>query len=380
MMSSNANMATEIAPRGSSQAPARAPWQAFSPDALPRLPAGAAKWTGALARARSRIPLAVTIAAKGAGDVEIRSDRVVVADEAVGNGAGFDDMDWFPLLRGGERGWVGVSHGVSLALVRAVLGGPPPTAIRPLASAERGVMAAILLSALDAYGVSRTIQLGLGDWGMRPDPAADRLMIGGSIGTRTGLGGRALVLIPFGWLADAAWTGPVAASAPASATLELARTELPGADFASAAVGDAVVFDGVACVQDPWSARLRVGDFVAPAGLADNGTLALLGWFTQVEEKSMASQDEKAPRIQEPPSSEVAKILASAPVEVVAEIGRLTLRGDELAGLMAGGVLSLGPRRTDAIQLRVGGEPWAVGELVCVGDELGVRILKLHAR
>ena len=94
----------------------------------------------------------------------------------------------------------------------------------------------------------------------------------------------------------------------------------------------------------------------------------------------MASQDENARRIQEEPlAAEVAKVLATAPVEVVAEIGRFTLRGDELAGLLAGGVLSLGPRRTDAIQLRVGGQPWAVGELVSVGDELGVRLLRLHA-
>ena len=75
----------------------------------------------------------------------------------------------------------------------------------------------------------------------------------------------------------------------------------------------------------------------------------------------------------------MAKVLATAPVEVVAEIGRLTLRGDELAGLMKGGVLSLGSRRTESIQLRVGGLLWAVGELVSLGDELGVRILRLHA-
>jgi flagellar motor switch/type III secretory pathway protein FliN len=142
------------------------------------------------------------------------------------------------------------------------------------------------------------------------------------------------------------------------------------------------VFDGVAGMQGSWSACLRVGDFVAPACLAGDGSLSLSGPFAQVEEesKSMASQDEKARRVQlDPPSLEAAKILANAPVEVVAEIGRLTLRGDELAGLMAGGVLSLGSRRTDAIQLRVGGQPWAVGELVSVGDELGVRILKMHA-
>jgi flagellar motor switch/type III secretory pathway protein FliN len=116
--------------------------------------------------------------------------------------------------------------------------------------------------------------------------------------------------------------------------------------------------------------------------VAADGTLAVVGPFSQVEEdaKPMISQDEKEQwNSGEPSSSEVAKVLATAPVEVVAEIGRLTLRGDELAGLMKGGVLSLGPRRTESIQLRVGGQLWAVGELVSLGDELGVRILRLHA-
>jgi len=144
------------------------------------------------------------------------------------------------------------------------------------------------------------------------------------------------------------------------------------------------VFDGVADLgpHDLWPAWLRVGDFVAPARVAADGTLAMAGPFSQFEEdaKPMESQDEKTQwNPGEPSSSEVAKILATAHVEVVAEIGRLTLRGDELAGLMKGGVLSLGACRTEAIQLRVGGQLWAVGELVRVGDELGVRILKLHA-
>ncbi len=366
---------------------AQARWQTFSYDALPRLPAQAAKWTATLARARSRIPLAVTIAAKGVGELEIHPDQVAMAEEAAGNGDLLDGMDCFPLKRDGERGWVGVGHRVSLALVRAVLGGPAPTALRPLVRGERGVMAAILLSALDALGVSPGVELGLGVSARRPDSAPPRIAIGGSIRTATGLAGRALVLIPVGWLAEAAPTGPVTAQVErlaANATLEIAQTDLLGAGLASAAVGDSVVFDGVAHIKadGPWPACLRVGDFVAPACLAANGDLALAGRFSQVEEesKSMASQDEKAQRIQEEPSpSEVAKVLATAPVEVVAEIGRLTLRGDELAGLMTGGVLSLGPRRADAIQLRVGGQLWAVGELVSVGDELGVRILRLHA-
>jgi len=361
-------------------------WQIFSLDTLPRLPAEAARWTAALARARARIPGSVMIAAKGAGEVEIIPDRVDMAQGEGGMPGSLDGMDWFPLVYAGERGWVGVGHQVSLPLVRAVLGGPPPLAIRPLARPERGVMAAILFSALDALGISRAVGLGLGIWGARPDYASQQLAIGGSIRTAAGLGGRVLLLIPVGWVTMAGWAGAVTAHPEglmASAILELARTVLTGADVASAVVGDAVVFDGVVYprLDGPWPASLRVGEFVAPVCLAGDGRIVPAGTFAQVEEesKSMASRDETCPSLEEPQASQVAKILATAPVEVVAEIGRLTLRGDELAGLMAGGVLSLGQRRTDAIQLRVGGQPWAVGELVSVGDELGVRILRLLA-
>jgi type III secretion system YscQ/HrcQ family protein len=167
------------------------------------------------------------------------------------------------------------------------------------------------------------------------------------------------------------------------ATLELARTDLPGSAVTGAALGDAVVFDGVPAIEsDSWPAWLRLGEFLAPALVAPDNRLSMAGPFSQVEEDSnpMAAQDDNPEWLPtEPSSSEVADLVASAPVEVVAEIGRLTLRGDELAGLMKGGVLSLGSRRTEAIQLRVGGRLWAVGELVNLGDQLGVRILKLHA-
>ena len=359
-------------------------WQAFSLDALPRLPAQAAKWTAALARARLRIPSAVAIAAKGVGQLEIVPDHVAIASEATGNG-GCDGMDWFSLEYGGQPGCLGVDHRISLALVHAVVGGPAPAAIRPLGRGERGVMAAVLLSALDTIGVSHKVELGLALG--PPAPGPDRLVVGGSVRTAAGLAGRAVVLLPIAWLADIAGTGPIMApldGLAASATLELARTDLLGADLAAAAVGDAVVFDGIRKIQADhgWPACLRVGDFAAPVRLGADGTLIMVGSLTQAEEdaKPMASQDGNAPgKPEKPSSSEVAQILATAPVEVVAEIGRFTLRGDDLAGLIEGGVLSLGPRRTEAIQLRVGGQLWAVGELVSVGDELGVRILKLRA-
>jgi len=66
--------------------------------------------------------------------------------------------------------------------------------------------------------------------------------------------------------------------------------------------------------------------------------------------------------------------LAAAPIEVVAELGRLTLRGEEVVGLGPGAVLTLGRSGAAPVVLRVGGEVWAEGELCDVDGELGVRV------
>ena len=71
-----------------------------------------------------------------------------------------------------------------------------------------------------------------------------------------------------------------------------------------------------------------------------------------------------------------AKVLAAAPIEVVAEVGRIVLRGDEVLGLGEGSVLSLG-RPGTTVDLMIGGRIWARGELVNVDGELGVRITEL---
>jgi flagellar motor switch/type III secretory pathway protein FliN len=74
-----------------------------------------------------------------------------------------------------------------------------------------------------------------------------------------------------------------------------------------------------------------------------------------------------------------ARLLAAAPVEIVAEIGRVTLRGDELLGMLRGSVVSIGPRRPDLVTLRVGGRAWARGELCNLDGALGVRLTELLA-
>ena len=69
-----------------------------------------------------------------------------------------------------------------------------------------------------------------------------------------------------------------------------------------------------------------------------------------------------------------AAVLAAAHIEVIAELGRLVLRGEEVAGLGPGSVLVLGRAGASPVALRVGDEIWAEGELVDVDGELGVRV------
>jgi len=69
-------------------------------------------------------------------------------------------------------------------------------------------------------------------------------------------------------------------------------------------------------------------------------------------------------------------VLAATPIEVVAELGRITLRGDEVLGLSPGAVLAVGAR-VRQVTVRVGGAAWAEGEIVDIEGELGVRITKL---
>ena len=70
-------------------------------------------------------------------------------------------------------------------------------------------------------------------------------------------------------------------------------------------------------------------------------------------------------------------VLASAPIEIVAELGRVALRADEVVALDAGSILTFGAVSSARIDLRVGDQRWATGELVNVEGQLGVRLLSV---
>jgi type III secretion system YscQ/HrcQ family protein len=169
--------------------------------------------------------------------------------------------------------------------------------------------------------------------------------------------------------------------------IELARTTLTARDWACVESGDAIVFDEpLPRPQDAWPVRFTCAGFLAAATFLPQGTIQLSTGFrdrapravpdgdweqtTTTGREIMGSNDRDA---------SPATVLASAPIEVVAEVGRVVLRADELLALRSGSVLSLGPLRPTTVDLRVGDRVWAQGELVNVDGQLGVRVTAVAA-
>jgi flagellar motor switch protein FliM len=171
--------------------------------------------------------------------------------------------------------------------------------------------------------------------------------------------------------------------------VRLASTLVPAEALADLGAGDVVLFDGVGAgivSGESQELQLTVGAFTAVARADAAGSLAIVqGWRaaaldTRRTETTSDRTSGKDPTMDADKTEPAAATLASAPIEVVAELGRITLRGDEILGLAPGVVLGLRVDRTSAVSLRVGGQLLAEGELVNVEGELGVRVTRLLPR
>jgi type III secretion system YscQ/HrcQ family protein len=299
-----------------------------------------------------------------------------LAFEARPEGSG----ETFALEVRGARGRLIIDGALALRLVAALLGAPPATALRPLGPGERGVVAGVAAALLHGAGLAAGARVGLAP----PPPLPDQDVLTIELQVRAGpveglawieLPPAALPAIPGAARVDPALLAPLV-------RVELGCTSLARGALAAAGAGDAVVFDGVEAARagEPWPIELRFGACVLPALAHPDGTVsrrAPLFTISHESEVPMGSEIDTQPNTLPALSDEAAQALAAAPVEVVAELGRLTLRGDELVGLIEGGVLSLGARRPAQVQLRVGTRLWAMGELVAIDDELAVRIVEI---
>jgi type III secretion system YscQ/HrcQ family protein len=289
----------------------------------------------------------------------------------------------------GRRGRCAVDGRLALAMVSACLGQTAissPPILRGLGVGERGVLAAQVLAVMARLGTGVTVALGA----PAALPAGEPLVSLALEAQAAAVRGRVRLDLPSAWLSSptavtARLEGGFAAAASrlnVVGALELAATSVPVSEWSAAGAGDAVVFDGAAPVSTAgdWSIGLRIGDYSAAASLDLDGSATIVGPFCAVLPRPRPRPPRPIKEIHtmsaQSSDESTRAVLAAAPIEVVAEIGRLTLRGDEVLGLAPGSVLAFGGRGLQ-VTLTAGGQAWARGDLVDVDGELGVRLTEM---
>ena len=278
-------------------------------------------------------------------------------------------------------------------IVGVALGRELEVSVERLGVGARGVLAGFVASALYALGAPLTLALAAPERATLHAAGAVALAV--RVSTAGGAGWARLD-VPPNWLARAARVPADMAAIAAftiDASVELARTTLTAGELAAVGSGDAVVFDGVPSVggsaEDLWPARLVVGPYAADARLTGDATVvverefdrelsAAAGGRPRPEEDVLIDTDAPSRVVENLGAAgglaDATALLTSAPVQVVAELARLRLRGDEVLGLGPGAVFRLGGPRDATVALRAGGLAWAEGVLVDVDGELGVRV------
>lgn len=172
------------------------------------------------------------------------------------------------------------------------------------------------------------------------------------------------------------------ASARVTLAMEVGRTRLRRTELAGVAPGDVVSFDEFG-PRPPLGGplRLRLGGGFVRAHL-DGAGLTILQPFELGEPDMDALERNEGATNAEAAPSETAEhtqdaLLRELPVEVVCELGRVTLTGRELLSLRPGAVLPVGRPLAGPVDLVVGGRVVARGELVDVEGEVGVRITQV---
>ena len=168
----------------------------------------------------------------------------------------------------------------------------------------------------------------------------------------------------------------VAASLPAHLSIELPMPGFPVADLAASGAGDVLVLGARSRV---WSSlNLRHGEHHRWLASWDRGVLRVLGPMNPkpyLEEPAM-SQD--VPPEATPSNAPQASAVDSMNVDLSFMLGNLKLSVGELANLSPGYIFDL-PNRLEQAQvlIQAGGRTIGRGELVAIGETLGVQISEL---
>lgn len=175
--------------------------------------------------------------------------------------------------------------------------------------------------------------------------------------------------------------------------IELGGTTLEMSEWKAVSVGDLLLLDR--CSFDPLhqkgTATLTLGSTPLFQLRLKEGEIKILDHAFYQEESYMphkkhTEENEESPSEDRPlwstPNGEneaVGKILSSSqiPLTLTVEVARLTLPLEKVMHLKPGNLLDLNIGPAPTVHLTVGGRPVARGELVKIGDSVGVKILGL---
>jgi type III secretion protein Q len=161
---------------------------------------------------------------------------------------------------------------------------------------------------------------------------------------------------------------------PVPVCLRLAATKLTVSEVRNLSPGDVVLVDDD-CRPDGAAVAVIAEYLVAPVQLASAGGL-LAAYPTRGRgspwEWSMDNEPEASRR-----SAPDASDLDDLPLRVVFEVGRLELSLGDLRQMAPGTVLPLGRPFDEALDIMANGRRIGRGEIVRIGDSLGVRVTRL---
>ena len=257
---------------------------------------------------------------------------------------------------------------LALGLCARVLGDPEAElpAPRALTPAERGIVRYLAGAALDALGAA--------DLRVGPVVAPERALalLGSAAMLELRLpGGWLRIFVPETLLAAPPPVRPQAryladagrarlGAVPISFRAGIGAARLSRAELAGLEPGDVIVLDLT-------RARLAAGRVHFPGTAASGADRAEIVIHSE-EPLLKAQPDPTRPLIDE------------LPVEVVAELGRVTLSARAALELGPGSVVILGSPLGGPVELTAHGKTIARGELVVVDDQLGVRVTELTVR
>jgi type III secretion system YscQ/HrcQ family protein len=301
-------------------------------------------------------------------------------------------------LAGGRRALLAIDPRLAPRLARRALGTDAQSeelpAPRALTTAEEGAIE-MLVGALVDGGTAQVRVEGVAQegelvrLGLSGGPEAWLWVVAARVSTPVGSGWARLVAPDS--LRLAAPPAPAAAlfahrarlaDARVTLWLELARVPLEAKELAGLAVGDVVLLGRPAAGPRLGAVALRLGRG-GFRGRLDGEALTIDAPFSATlvsVEGAAPAMDEQDP--QKPASAnaplEDGALISELPVEVTAELGRVTMTGRELLELRPGAVILVGRPLAGPVDLTVGGRVVARGELVDVEGEIGVRVTQLN--